>query len=72
LNKTGIRNWVTFFDNDDAGIKATNRFNNMIRKDTIVTNLSAKKFGKKDINDLTIQEFDTILDDEGLFFRINR
>jgi DNA primase len=72
LNSTGIRNWVTFFDNDDAGRKATNRFNKMIRKDTLVTNLSFGNINKKDINDLTIQEFDQILDDQGLYFRINR
>lgn len=72
LNKSGVRSWVTFFDNDDAGRKATARFNRMIRKDTIVTNLSANRFGKKDVNDLTMQEFDTILDDEGLFYRIDR
>jgi DNA primase len=72
LNKTGIRNWVTFFDNDFAGKKATNRFNKMIRKDVFVTNLSCNIVGKKDINDLSIQEFDKILDDNGLYYRINR
>ena len=72
LNKSGIRNWVTFFDNDAAGKKATNRFNKMIRKDVIVTNLFFKGINKKDINELTIQEFDKILDDNGLYFRYNR
>ena len=72
LNKTGVRNWVTFFDNDDAGRKATNKFNKMIRKDVIVTNLQCNVVGKKDINDLTIQEFDKILDDNGLYYRYNR
>ena len=60
------------FDNDVAGKKATNRFNKMIRKDVIVTNLFFKDVNKKDINELTIQEFDKILDDNGLYFRYNR
>jgi DNA primase len=72
LNKTGIRNWVTFFDNDFAGKKATNRFNKMIRKDVFVTNLSCSAVNKKDVNDLTIQEFDKILDDNGIYYRIDR
>ena len=72
LNKSGIRNWVTFFDNDSAGKKATKRFNKMIRKDVIVTNLFSNVVGKKDINDLSIQEFDNILDESGLYFRIDR
>lgn len=72
LNKSGVRSWVTFFDNDDAGRKATKRFNKNIRKDVLVTNLSFGNINKKDINDLTIQEFDEILDKQNLFFRINR
>ena len=48
------------------------RFNKNIRKDVLVTNLSFGNINKKDINDLTIQEFDEILDKQNLFFRINR
>lgn len=71
LNKSGVRHWVTFFDNDDAGKKATNRFNKMIRKDTIVTNISFLGIQKKDINDLTVQEFNELMNKNKLFFRIN-
>lgn len=70
LNKSGLRSYVTFFDNDDAGRKATANFNRKIRRDVSVINLFCNVEGKKDINDLTQEEFDSILASEGLNWRI--
>ena len=56
LNKSGIRSFITAFDNDDAGKKFTQMFNENIRKDILIYNFEFPK-GKKDINDLTKEEF---------------
>lgn len=56
LNKSGIRSFITAFDNDAAGKKFTQMFNENIRKDILVYNFEFPK-GKKDINDLTKEEF---------------
>lgn len=68
LNKTCV-NWVTMFDNDEAGIRATERFNKLIRKDCLVTNITIPN-GKKDINDLNEDEFNTLLNSYNLTWRL--
>lgn len=71
LNKCGIRNWVTMFDNDEAGKRATDKFNRKIKKDCMVTNISYGKRNVKDINDLSKEEFDSLLGEYGLNWRIS-
>lgn len=56
LNKSGIRVFVTAFDNDFYGKKFTNLFNSNIKKDALVYNMEFPK-DKKDINELTKEEF---------------
>ena len=43
-----------------------------INKNIFVTNLSFGNLKKKDINDLTKEEFDQILNAEGLTFRLDK
>ena len=57
INKSGIRVLYTMFDNDDAGRRFTNRLMQGINKDILVVNVNINIPGKKDINDLTVDEF---------------
>ena len=68
LNRNRIKCWVTMFDNDQAGRDATQRFNRMIRKDLFVVNIKIPN-GKKDINDLSYEEFNDLLNSYGLTWR---
>lgn len=68
LNHNRIKCWVTMFDNDQAGRDATQRFNRMIRKDLFVINVRIPD-GKKDINDLSYDEFNELLNSYGLTWR---
>jgi len=68
LNRNRIKCWVTMFDNDQAGRDATQRFNRLIRKDLFVINVKIPD-GKKDINDLSYEEFDSLLTSYGLTWR---
>ncbi len=70
LNKSGIRIFITMFDNDEYGEKFTKHFERMIRKDVLVYNLKLPK-GKKDINDLSLEEFNKCLDELGIKYRLN-
>jgi len=70
LNKYRINCWVTMFDNDEAGRKATERFNKKIRKDCFVINIKIPD-GKKDINDLSEEEFNKLLNSHNLTYRIS-
>lgn len=57
INKSPITTWITMFDNDEAGRKATALFKKMVRNDVFV--LEAKiPVGYKDINDLSKELFD--------------
>lgn len=68
LNRNRIKCWVTMFDNDQAGRDATQRFNRMIRKDLFIINIKIPD-GRKDINDLSYEEFDQLLTSYGLTWR---
>lgn len=57
LNNSGLRIIYTMFDNDDAGKKFTNTLNKRLRKDLFVINVPILYNNKKDINDLTYDEF---------------
>lgn len=57
INKSGIRILYTMFDNDSAGKRFTNKLIKNIRKDILVINVPIIIPGKKDINDLTFDEF---------------
>lgn len=70
LNKSGVRIFITMFDNDEWGKRFTDRFNKLIRKDVLVYNLELPK-GKKDINDLSLEEFNKCLDELGIKYRID-
>lgn len=69
LNRNRIKCWVTMFDNDEAGRLATQKFNEKIRKDLFVINVKIPD-GKKDINDLTEEEFNLLLDSYDLTWRL--
>ena len=56
LRKSGIRTIITAFDNDEAGKKFTKLFNSLIPRDFFVYNFVFPN-NKKDINDLTYEEF---------------
>lgn len=68
LNNNRIKCWVTMFDNDQAGRDATTRFNRLIRKDLFVINVKIPD-GRKDINDLSFDEFNQLLNSYGLTWR---
>lgn len=59
LNKTSIRHYILMFDGDAAGRKGALRFLKNIRKDVIVDDIIMPK--AKDVNDLTKDEFLSIL-----------
>lgn len=69
LNRSEITHWVTMFDNDDAGRKATMNFNKNMRKDVLITNIFIKA-PKKDINNLTEEEFKQYLIENNLEINI--
>lgn len=56
INRSGIRIIITAFDNDEAGDSFTHRFNSLIREDILVYRLEWDK-SKKDLNDLSKEEF---------------
>lgn len=57
INKSGIRILYTMFDNDAAGKRFTSKLVKNLRKDMLVINVPIIIPGKKDINDLTFDEF---------------
>lgn len=61
LNKSGLRVIYTMFDNDEAGKRFTQNVTKKLRKDIIVINVDIPIKGKKDINDLTQNEFNYCL-----------
>ena len=61
LNKSGVRVVYTMFDNDEAGKKFTDKLNKKLRKDIIILNVEIPFKNKKDINDLTQEEFNYCL-----------
>lgn len=56
LRKCGIRNYVLFFDGDEAGWKGAMRFRKNMPKDVFITEV--KLPAGKDVNDLTKEEID--------------
>lgn len=64
LNKCPIRHYVLMLDSDNAGRKGASNFIKNIRKDVLVTDILIK--GKKDINELSKEEFDNLLKEENL------
>ena len=70
LNKSGIRIFITMFDNDEWGKKFTERFKKYIRKDVLTYEMKLPP-GKKDINDLSKEEFENCLKDIRITWRIN-
>lgn len=61
LNKTGIKHYILAYDNDPAGKKGANRFKKFIRKDVFVDEITMPE--GKDINDLTKEEFERLLNE---------
>ena len=57
INKSGIRILYTMFDNDAAGKRFTRKLIQHLRKDILVIQVPFVIPGKKDINDLTYDEF---------------
>lgn len=59
LKKSGIRNFVLCFDGDSAGRRGASRFKQALGKSVFITDVCLP-YGK-DINDLTKEEFDRLL-----------
>lgn len=59
INKSGIRVLYSMFDNDAAGRRFTNKLKKNLRKDILLIDVPIIYPGKKDINDLTFDEFYT-------------
>lgn len=57
INKSGIRVLYVMFDNDAAGQRFANKLLSKIKKDIITINVPIIINGKKDINDLSQEEF---------------
>ena len=72
LNRCGIRNMITVFDNDEAGYRFTQVFNKSISKDILVSNFSWQGIDKKDINDFSNEEFTLELEKQGLSFKYHK
>lgn len=60
LNKSGLRTLIVMFDNDEAGSNFTRRIKNLVNKDILLLYAHLPE-GKKDINDLTKEEFDYVM-----------
>lgn len=58
INKSNIRVLYTMFDNDQAGKRFEQKLLNKIRKDILVVRVPIPFSDKKDINDLSQEEFD--------------
>ena len=69
LNKCGVRNFISCFDNDDAGRRFTERFKKLVRKDVFITEVELPR-DKKDVNDLTLDEFNNMLLQQGITQRL--
>lgn len=65
LNKSGIRVLITMFDNDDAGRSFTNTINKKVKPEILVINAPIEG-NKKDINDLSKEDFWKILKKVGI------
>lgn len=59
LKKSGIRHYILCFDGDDAGRRGAKRFINEMPRDVFITDVEMPK--GKDVNDLTKEEFFSIL-----------
>ena len=59
LNHTQIRHFILCYDNDEAGKKGASNFKRMIRGDAFVDEIIMPE--GKDVNDLTKEEFEEIL-----------
>lgn len=57
INKSGIRILYAMFDNDKAGISFYNKLKNRLKKSILLINVPILIIGKKDINDLSQDEF---------------
>lgn len=60
LNTSGIRTFITLFDNDNAGYRFDNMFNKLIQKDVFVHNLHVPS-PYKDVNDVPKEIFMKLL-----------
>jgi DNA primase len=58
LKKSNVRKFITAFDGDEAGVKATERFKKEVGESKLVTSYLIPK--DKDINDLSKEEFDNL------------
>ena len=61
LNNSGIKRFRLMYDSDSAGRKGAERFKKLIRKDVFVDDIILP-IGK-DVNDLTKEEFEKLLED---------
>ena len=71
INKCGIRIIVTAFDNDYYGDKFTKKFQNKVRNDILLYRFPFPS-GKKDLNDLTEEEFNNGLNNLGINWRLSK
>ena len=71
LNKCGIRIFIDAFDNDEWGEKFSKTLQNRLRKDLLIYRIPFPP-GKKDLNDLTEEEFNQCLNKLGIDWRLNK
>ena len=68
LNKSNIRILYLFFDNDYWGKRFKQNLLDKLRKDILIVDVDITKTGKKDINELSEDEFwDCIIESENKF-----
>lgn len=65
INSCPIRSYVLMFDNDSSGVKATKSFEKKVRKDVFITPVSIPN-PFKDINDMSKDEFEKLLEENGV------
>lgn len=69
LKKSNIKNFVLLFDGDIAGRHGAQRFINNMNSNIFITDIIMPD--GKDVNDLSYDEFETILNSNGITYRIN-
>lgn len=68
LKKSNIKNFVLLFDGDIAGRHGAQRFIKNMDNNTFITDIVMPK--NKDVNDLSYDEFENILNINGVTYRI--
>lgn len=68
LSKTDINILITMFDNDETGRRFTENLRKLVPDKIMMYNIDWKNINKKDINELTKEEFEYIIKENNLDF----